>query len=199
MGRRRSSAASREPPDGDQAFEIAARFLATRPRTRWEVERRLARTGAAEATIQTALDRLTRLGFLDDAAFARWWADQRDRHAPRGRRMLEAELRQKGVPRDVIEAFRETYAQPERAPEDEGLPATDEERARVALEGHLRGRPLPDDRKALQRIGAFLIRRGFDPETIRHAIRDAARRAAEETDAGVYADVPSEVLEPERW
>jgi regulatory protein len=161
----------REPPGTDQAFEIAARFLAARPRTRWEVERRLKRTGATEATIGATLDRLTELGYLDDAAFVRWWADQRDRHAPRGRRLLEAELRGKGVPREVIEEFRETYAAPERTAEDASLPASDEERARVALEAHLRGRPLPEEPKALQRIGMFLVRRGFDPETARRTLR----------------------------
>lgn len=168
---RRARSGVRQPPGTDRAFEIAARFLGTRPRTRWEVERRLARAGADEATIGATLERLTELGYLDDAAFVRWWAEQRDRHAPRGRRLLEAELRQRGVPRDVIEAFRETYASPERAPHDASLPSSDEERARVALEGHLRGRPLPEDSRALQRLGMFLVRRGFDPETARRVLR----------------------------
>jgi regulatory protein len=168
---RRARGGSREPPGRDQAFEIAARFLAARPRTRWEVERRLLRTRADEATIGATLDHLTELGYLDDAAFVRWWAEQRDRHAPRGRRLLEAELRGKGVPREVIEAFRETYASPERTPDDALLPASDDERARVALEGHLRGRTLPEDPKALQRLGMFLVRRGFDPETARRTLR----------------------------
>jgi regulatory protein len=113
------------------------------------------------------------MGHLDDAAFARWWAEQRDRHAPRGRRMIEAELRQRGVPREVIEAHREASVG-ERAPEDEGLPETDAERASVALQRHLRGRPLPTDAKALQRVGMYLVRRGFDPETVRASIRSLA-------------------------
>ena len=110
-------------------MEVAARFLATRPRTRWEVERRLRRAGTPDAEIGAALDRLAELGYLDDAAFARWWAEQRDRHSPRGRRMIEAELRQRGVPRDVIEAFRAEHADPERAPEDAGLPGDEPARA----------------------------------------------------------------------
>ena len=168
---RRGRGEPREPPGTDEAFEIAARFLAARPRTRWEVERRLKRTGASEATIAATLEHLTVLGYLDDAAFVRWWAEQRDRHAPRGRRLLEAELRARGVPREVIEGFRETYDSPERTPEDASLPESDEERARLALEGHLHGRPLPDDPKALQRLGMFLVRRGFDPETARRTLR----------------------------
>ena len=160
-------------------MEIAARFLGTRPRTRWELERRLRRAGATDATIEAATIRLADLGYLDDAAFARWWGDQRDRHSPRGRRMIEAELRQRGVPRDVIEEFRATHAAPERAGEDEALPANEPERAREALARHLRGRPLPEDAKALQRVGMYLMRRGFDAETARSVIRAAGAEPEE--------------------
>jgi SOS response regulatory protein OraA/RecX len=89
---------------------------------------------------------------------------------------VEAELRQRGVPRTVIEELRGEEI-PEPAFPDEQLPQSEAERARVALERHLRGRPLPDDRKALQRIGMFLVRRGFDPDTARSAIRAASEDA----------------------
>ena len=167
--------APKESPGPTQALEIAARFLGTRPRTRWEVARRLARAGASAEVTEATLERLARLGLVDDADFARWWHAQRDRHSPRGRRMLEAELRAKGVPREVIELLRD--AEPDRGPDDAALPATEDERAAVALEAHLRGRPLPTDPKALQRVGMFLMRRGFDPAVARSAIR--ARVAAD--------------------
>jgi len=164
-------------------MEIAARFLATRPRSRREVERRLQRAGAEPQVVDAALDRLKRLGYVDDAAFVRWWTEQRDRHSPRGRRLVEAELRQRGIGREEIEALRESWVEPERSPGDEHLPATDADRAAIALERHLRGRAIPDDRQAVQRLGMFLVRRGFDPETARAAIRTARREAGEGADA----------------
>lgn len=121
----------------------------------------------------STLDRLAELGYVDDVAFARWWGEQRDRHAPRGRRMLEAELRRQGIGADVIEAFRVEYEAPERAPEDAALPGSETDRARDALERHLRGRAMPTDRQAVQRIGMFLMRRGFDASTVRDVIRSA--------------------------
>jgi regulatory protein len=178
--RRRDPANATEPPGPERAFEIAAHFLGTRPRTRWELERRLRRAGADEAVIGTTLERLAELGYLDDAAFARWWGEQRDRHAPRGRRMIEAELRQRGVPREVIEEYRPEHAAPDRALEDESLPGTEADRARDALDRHLRGRPLPTEAKALQRIGMYLMRRGFDPETVRGAIRAVGADAGDD-------------------
>jgi regulatory protein len=156
------------------------RYLGTRPRTRWEVDRRLRRAGVDVGEIEAVLDRLTQLGYLDDASFARWWGEQRDRHGPRGRRMIEAELRQHGVPREVVEAYREEHATPERRAEDEGLPSSEDERARNALERHLRGRPLPKDQKARQRIGMYLMRRGFDADVVRSALRVAGAEAGDE-------------------
>jgi regulatory protein len=165
----RQRGGDRAPLDATAALEVALTFLGSRPRTAREVEDRLRRTTAEDGVIATTMDRLRELGYVDDVAFARWWSEQRDRHAPRGRRLLEAELWRKGVPRDVIEQLRD--APVERLPEDMALPETDDQRAAVALDGHLRGRPLPDDPRALQRIGMFLMRRGFDPETARRAIR----------------------------
>jgi regulatory protein len=126
------------------------------------------------------LERLGQLGYLDDAAFARWWGEQRDRHAPRGHRLIEAELRQRGVPREVIEEYRDMHAAPERVVEDEGLPANEPDRAREALDRHLRGRPMPTDAKARQRIGMYLMRRGFDSDTVRATIRAAGATDDEE-------------------
>jgi regulatory protein len=178
--RRRDPTEPAEPPGPAAALEIAVHFLGTRPRTRWELERRLRRARTDETVIADTLDRLVEFGYLDDAAFARWWGEQRDRHAPRGRRMIEAELRQHGVPREVIEAYRLEHAAPDRALEDASLPGTEADRARDALERHLRGRALPGEPKALQRIGMYLIRRGFDPETARAAIRALGADAADD-------------------
>jgi regulatory protein len=174
---RRRPRAKAEPPGAEAALEIAARFLGTRPRSRWEVERRLQRARASDQVMEATLERLARLGLVDDLAFSRWWVEQRDRHAPRGRRLVEAELRQHGVGREVIELLRNELAtlEVEALASDDAeadLPATEEARARIALDRHLRGRPLPEDPKAVQRLGMFLMRRGFDPETARAALRE---------------------------
>ena len=178
--RRGSRRQAGEPPEPTPAIEVAIRYLGTRPRTRWEVDRRLQRAQVEPDEIEAVLDRLTELGYLDDAAFARWWGEQRDRHGPRGRRMIEAELRQHGVPRDIVEAYRQEHASPERRAEDETLPSSEAERARDALDRHLRRRPMPTDQKARQRIGMYLMRRGFDPDVVRATLRAAGAEASDE-------------------
>jgi regulatory protein len=189
--RRRRTASEAEPPGTEASLEVAARFLGTRPRSRWEVERRLRRARASDPVIENTLDHLAKLGLVDDVAFGRWWVEQRDRHAPRGRRLVEAELRQHGVGRDVIEQLRDELAALEmearsagEASEVDGegtedMPTNEEARAKIALAQHLRGRPLPEDRRALQRVGMFLVRRGFDPDTVRSALGAAVATQAE--------------------
>ncbi len=109
-------------------------------------------------------------------AFARWWVEQRDRHAPRGRMALETELRAKRIPPDILEALRADAGE---------LTVTEEERATAALERHLHGRPVPTDPKALQRLGMFLVRRGFDPGTAKRVLQAAiAESTRAESTAG---------------
>jgi regulatory protein len=177
---RKSTGAAREPrppPDAERAFEIAGHYLGTRPRSRWEVEQRLRRSGTSDEVVAVTLERLERIGFVDDEAFARWWVEQRDRHAPRGRMALETELRAKRIPPAIIAALRDAS--------DGEQPATDDERAAAALERHLKGRPLPEDPKALQRLGMFLVRRGFAPGTARRVLQAAiAESTGTESTAG---------------
>ena len=51
-------------------IEIAARALQHRDRSRRDVEQRLARAGIDEVTRADALDRLERVGYVDDERFA---------------------------------------------------------------------------------------------------------------------------------
>ncbi|WP_415154731.1 regulatory protein RecX [Propionicimonas sp.] len=84
------------------AREIALRQLTVRARTRAELERALARRNVPAEVVREVLDRLTDVGLVDDAVFARdWLAAGERRH--KSRRALLAELATKGVDRDVVE------------------------------------------------------------------------------------------------
>jgi len=84
-------------------YEKALIFLSYRPRSRREVERRLARYGLEEPQIEQVISRLQRAGLVDDSSFAEYWVENRESFRPRGRRALYAELRAKGVDRHDIE------------------------------------------------------------------------------------------------
>ncbi len=84
-------------------LEAAARFLEARSRSVAEVRRRLTGAGYRADLVEGAITRLTDLGMLDDAVFARSWVESRDRARPRGERAIRVELRLKGIDRSVID------------------------------------------------------------------------------------------------
>jgi regulatory protein len=107
------------------------------------------------------MDHLLRLGYLNDAQFARDWAASRTRTRGYGRRRIEQELRNKGIDSDIIgETLARLF---------EETPETDV--ARKAAEKKLRSltRFEPEVRK--RRLAGFLERKGFSSEIIRSIIR----------------------------
>ena len=87
----------------DSAMSVALRYLTSRPRSERELRDRLRRRKIGEAVIDRTVEQLRTKGLLDDFTFAQYWVDQRVTFRPRSRRMLEMELRQKGVDGEAIE------------------------------------------------------------------------------------------------
>ncbi|MDE3087807.1 MAG: RecX family transcriptional regulator [Chloroflexota bacterium] len=80
----------------ETAHEQALRFLEPRPRSSTEVKQRLRKNKVAEGVIDQVIARLTEAGLLDDAAFAKYWVENRETFKPRAGRALRFELRRKG-------------------------------------------------------------------------------------------------------
>ncbi len=89
-----------------KAYDRAVRFLSFRPRSVAEVRQHLARAeaGYGAELIEAVIARLSAQGYLDDAEFARFWVDNRQRFRPKGAPVLRQELRQRGLEGDAIEA-----------------------------------------------------------------------------------------------
>jgi regulatory protein len=95
-------AALQNRDEAHQAHESALRFLDYRPRSVMEVRRHLKGKSVAPEVIDEVVERLAGVGLLDDREFARYWLENRSDFRPRGERALRQELRQKGVPDDII-------------------------------------------------------------------------------------------------
>lgn len=78
-----------------KALTKAYSLLSRRPHASTELSRKLRERRYPKELIEEVLEHLTRLGYLDDATFAREWVRQRG--TSRGPRVLRAELRQRGV------------------------------------------------------------------------------------------------------
>src|SRR3990172_10739486 len=94
----------RDQDQAHRAYESALGFLSYRPRSEAEVRQSLQRKGFLAEEVEAAVQRLQGAGLLDDAAFARFWVENRDAFSPRGGRALRAELRQKGLGDETIRA-----------------------------------------------------------------------------------------------
>ena len=85
----------------EEAMNAALRFLEQRPRSEREVRMRLLKGGSSDEVIGATISRLRERGLVHDGEFARFWVENRTAFKPLSRRMLERELRQKGVDSDV--------------------------------------------------------------------------------------------------
>lgn len=154
------------------AREIALRQLTVRQRTRAELQAALSRRNVPEDAARQVLDRFTEVGLLDDAAFARDWVTAGARRM-RGRRVLAAELAQKGVAKELI---------------DEALAGTDpSDDLEVALSlarRKLRSVTGLERQVQFRRLCGALERRGFP----RGVIVDVVRQVFDEQDAEVAVE-----------
>jgi regulatory protein len=164
----------------------ALNFLSYRPRSAREVEMRLRKKGHAPEQIEVVMARLRKLGYVDDEGFARFWVGNRQTFSPRGPRLLRSELRQKGVPSDIVEkVLAEREEEQEQEPlfssnidevaeedEDDAPPPGSDLANAVAL-ARKRARSLSglDPQVAKRRLFAFLTRRGYDYGTVGEALR----------------------------
>lgn len=146
------------------AYDRATRFLAHRPRSADEVRRYLVSKEVGQSVIAVVLERLQERDWIDDAEFARYWVDQRQRHKPMAARALRYQLRQKGVAEVVI---------------DEALDSLDEtDAAYRAAQSRLSRYRGQTPQAFRQKLGGALMRRGFDAETV----RDITLRCLQELD-----------------
>lgn len=98
----------------------ALHMLSIRQQSEWELrqklERGIATFGLDRATGQQLIDTVIRdmedQGYVNDIAFATWYAQQRFEFRPRSKRRLTVELSRKGIVREIIHEALEHYDEP---------------------------------------------------------------------------------------
>lgn len=159
-------AALAEAEHRNSAHNIALRLLSVRSRSEAEIRRRLAMRQIQPADIDAEIERLKRVGLLDDEAFAQAWVSDRRAMAPRGRRLLRSELAGKGIASEWATAATQDL--------------DDSEAALALARSRARGAVMADFETFLTRVGGLLRRRGFDYGTALAATRTAWNEATGE-------------------
>lgn len=87
----------------DKAYGNALRYVALRPRSEWEIRTYLRRKEVDEPVADTIVQRLRRVGLLDDLNFARSWVANRHLLKSTSKRRLQLELKQKHIAPAIID------------------------------------------------------------------------------------------------
>jgi regulatory protein len=144
--------------------ERALGLLAVRMRSRRELGDRLRRAGFPDEEVTDVLERLERVGLIDDERFAQELAHHAAAVKRSGGRAIASALRAKGVDRDLVA----------RAVAEEAGDGDEEEARAVDLARSRASRLLNvPPAVAFQRLSSHLVRRGYDSSVARHAARVA--------------------------
>jgi regulatory protein len=145
----------------DDPYELALRALSYKERTESELRAWLAERDVVEVEIEEVIARLMEAGAIDDAGFARRYAEDKRELAGWGPDRITAALASRGVARGHIEAAlagEDAEAQVERA---------------VALLEN-RGMACAEERERDRALG-LLVRRGYPLELAYEAVRTVER------------------------
>lgn len=139
-----------------RCLNAALRYLDYRPRSEIELRERLRRRGFNGDNVEAVVARLRERGLVDDLAFAQFWKDNRQSFRPRSRWLTALELRQKGVPDDIINQV--------------VADVDDEDSAYRAAQSRAHHLPSSDYQSFHHRLSEYLKRRGFGYRVITHTV-----------------------------
>lgn len=150
-----------------RAVQKAMRFALYQPRTEGEVRLRLAREKYPAETIDAAIAAVKRAHLLDDAQYAKRFAEDKSRLKHWSRRHIEEALRQKGCDRETILNALHFITE-----------SAEIEAVAAIVEKSYRRRDLSDPKEKSRTVQA-LLRRGFSGDAIRRVIEKKSREDAD--------------------
>jgi regulatory protein len=157
-------------PDADPeaiARQICLRMLTAAPRTHAQLASALQRRGIPEDAAAAVLARFAEVKLIDDAMFARAWVDSRHHGRGLASWALGAELRQRGVAADDIQA-----ALSELSPDVELQTARELIARRLSSTA---GMPVP---ARMRRLVGMLARKGYGSGLAYRVVREALEAEA---------------------
>ena len=157
---------------------ICLRLLTAAPRTRAQLADTLRRRGVPDDAATAVLARFAEVGLIDDAMFASTWVESRHYGRGLGRRALAAELNQRGVDRNDIEA-----AVAQLSPETELATARALVGRRLASTA---GQPAP---VRIRRLAGMLARKGYPAGLAYRVVREALEQEGRDQDAGIDDEI----------
>ena len=149
----------------NRAYEKALYLLEYRPHSRQELLTKILREYPEEAAYE-AVCRVDELGLINDEQYAADLADEFLNRKGYGVHRAKQELLRRGIGRDLIDqVLCETESDPE---------------AMLIQLIQKKYRPIPTDRKEVEKVIAAMVRRGYEFSQVRHALQQLAEIEVEE-------------------
>ena len=145
----------------DKVYGNALRYAAMRLRSRWELESYLQRKQASPDLAIQIMDKLERIGMINDLAFAQSWVENRHLLRPTSKRKLQQELQAKRLSGDIIQQVLQA---------DE---TTDQESLSEIIQRKHRQSKYQDNLKLMQ----YLARQGYGYSDIKSALESCDQDA----------------------
>ena len=150
-----------EAIDFDYARNIAIRALGPRARSRMEIVQLLRKKNVEDEIVATVCDDLELHGYLNDLDFAHQWVESRTRQKKIAKKIIESELRGKGISREFIsEALADISTDGEY------------EMAKELAEKKFRTIAHLDKDVIYRRLQSLLSRKGYEMGTISRVIKE---------------------------
>ena len=150
-------------PERERAIDLAYRAVGARDRTVAELRTFLEHKRVEPAAIEEAVAELVEAGFLDDARYARRFAEDKRTLECWGSERIARDLRRRGVAPELVE---DAVAVQDR----------DAELQTALLLLEARFPEPPADDRGRDRAWSLLVRRGYEPELAYEAVRAHGRR-----------------------
>lgn len=143
-------------------YNLALRYLSYRPRSEKEVldyfkKKQEKAPNLNDNVVSQIMVKLREYKFINDSEFAKFWLEQRTKFKKKPIRVIEYELSQKGISRDIVEEILAEF-------DVKGLDL--ENAKKLALKKLDFYRNL-DPKKRREKVTGFLLRRGFNYDIVK--------------------------------
>lgn len=152
----------------ESAFQKSLRFIAYKPRTNFDVRKKLIEGGYPEEIVELILQRLEEKGYINDHQFANNWSENKSLIKPRSKKLIRLELKQKSIDEEIIE-------------EVVNRMDSDEELAIRAAEKYYRKISNLEEITFRRRLTGFLLRRGFSYSVIKPIVDQFWEKLSQKT------------------
>lgn len=135
------------------ALDKALTHISASQKTEREIRDFLLKKGYLSAVVEYVLEKMRSYGFVDDGSYAKAYAENAVKK--KGKRLIELELKRKGISDDAIDSATDDLQ-------------GEEETAKKIAEKYMRGKVV--DKINLQKTYRYLLSKGFDWEISKKAI-----------------------------